>query len=220
MSYIDQALERAKVLARQAKSASDYSSPPSPSRGLSAVAEERAGSQGGGMAGRAPHLRAQAEGRRLFMGGLSYQTTEESLTHYLGREWPPEEVRVKFDFEGRSRGFAFVSFPTVAILEAFLARMPHHIDGKTPECRKVSPDGSGDWGGSSGRKVGAGGGGGGGGGGGAGGGGGGGGGAQVQNMGAPHLRAQAEGRRMFFGGLNYDTTDQTLSDYLSEVRIA
>ena len=45
------------------------------------------------------------------------------------------------------------------------------------------------------------------------------GGSQVQNMGGPHLRAQAEGRRMFFGGLNYDTTDQSLTDYLSEVRM-
>ena len=32
---------------------------------------------------------------------------------------------------------------------------------------------------------------------------------------APHLKAQAEGRRLFIGGLNYETTDQSLQAYLA-----
>ena len=77
-----------------------------------------------------PSSRAQAEGRRLFIGGMSYETTDHSLEAYLNMRWPTEEAKVKRDMDGRSRGFAFVSFPSVAILEACFDAAPHFIDGK------------------------------------------------------------------------------------------
>jgi RNA recognition motif-containing protein len=42
---------------------------------------------GGGQAGGAPHLKAQAEGRRLFIGGLNYETTDQSLQGYLATRY-------------------------------------------------------------------------------------------------------------------------------------
>jgi len=86
-------------------------------------------------------MRAQSEGRRLFMGGLSYDTTDSSLEAYLNPQWPTEECRVKRDQDGRSRGFAFIVFPTVTILESCFDSQPHWIDGKEVSLRRVQPDG-------------------------------------------------------------------------------
>ena len=81
------------------------------------------------MAHPAPHLKAQAEGRRLFIGGLNYETTDQSLQAYLSTRldsllsvfwaskpifclfrWPIEEVRVKRFPDGNSRGFGWVCY--------------------------------------------------------------------------------------------------------------
>jgi len=98
MSYIEEALAKARELAKKAKS----QRPEEPERrsgGLSDVGNSRAllgSAPGGGLAsygggasrgggGGAPHQRAQAEGRRLFIGGLSYDTTDQSLEEYFNR---------------------------------------------------------------------------------------------------------------------------------------
>ena len=66
----------------------------------------------------------------MFVGGLSYDTTDESLETYLCTKWPTEECKVKRDPEGKSRGFAFVTFPVLSILEDCFAAGPHWVDGK------------------------------------------------------------------------------------------
>jgi len=85
----------------------------------------------------------------MFFGGLNYDTTDQSLTDYLSERWSIEEVRVKFDMDGRSRGFAFASFRSTELLDSCFDAQPHTIDGKQVELRKVPPDGSGNWGGTS-----------------------------------------------------------------------
>ncbi|HMF42627.1 MAG TPA: RNA-binding protein [Polyangia bacterium] len=48
---------------------------------------------------------------RLFVGNLSYATTEADLRNYFGTIAPPSQVVVPVDREtGRPRGFAFVEF--------------------------------------------------------------------------------------------------------------
>lgn len=151
-SYIEEALIKARALAKQAKARPATAAN---GNGLAAAGEARAmaGPQApstiattrttpGVGGGAAPHMRAQAEGRRLFIGGLSYDTTDQSLEAYLSTKWPTEEAKVKRDTEGKSRGFAFVTFPVISILEDCFAAQPHWIDGKQVELRKVSPDGS------------------------------------------------------------------------------
>jgi len=156
MSYIEEALEKAKALAKQAKLNSDISQEDKQcSDGLAARAEPKVGDSSvrseipAGGPNVPPHMQAQSEGRRLFFGGLSYDTTDQSLESYLNPKFPTEECRVKFDQEGRSRGFAFVSFYTKETLEECFQAQPHYIDGKKVELRKVSADGQGNWGGTS-----------------------------------------------------------------------
>ena len=49
---------------------------------------------------------------RLFVGNLSYTTTEADLRAYFGTVAPPSHVVLPVDREtGRPRGFAFVEFP-------------------------------------------------------------------------------------------------------------
>jgi RNA recognition motif-containing protein len=49
---------------------------------------------------------------RLFVGNLSYATTEADLRAYFGTVAPPSQVVLPVDREtGRPRGFAFVEFP-------------------------------------------------------------------------------------------------------------
>jgi len=90
----------------------------------------------------APHLKAQAEGRRLFIGGLNYETTDQSLQAYLATRWPIEEVRVKRFPDGNSRGFGFATFISVGALEECFNASPHWVDGKQVEMRKVGLDGA------------------------------------------------------------------------------
>ena len=48
---------------------------------------------------------------RLFVGNLSYATTEADLRTYFGTVAPPSQVVLPVDREtGRPRGFAFVEF--------------------------------------------------------------------------------------------------------------
>jgi RNA recognition motif-containing protein len=55
---------------------------------------------------------------RLFVGNLSYSTTEAELRAYFGTVAPPSQVVLPVDREtGRPRGFAFVEFPDRAQAE-------------------------------------------------------------------------------------------------------
>merc|ERR1739842_153285 len=114
--------------------------------------------------------------RKIFVGGISWDTTEEGLNEYFSSYGQLESVKLITDREtGRSKGFAFVVFYEQSDLESVLAQGTHEIDGRSVTPRRATPGGGGR-GGGRGRGGGGGGGYGGGGGGGGGGYGGGGGG--------------------------------------------
>lgn len=77
-------------------------------------------------------------GAKLFVGGLSQLTTEESMAGYFSHFGYVVAVEV-MRREDRSRGFGFVVFQSDQ--EAYLAlqHLPHIIDGKTVECKACSP---------------------------------------------------------------------------------
>jgi len=60
---------------------------------------------------------------RLFVGNLSYSTTEADLRAYFGTVAPPSQVVLPVDREtGRMRGFAFVEFSERSDAEAAIQR--------------------------------------------------------------------------------------------------
>lgn len=62
-------------------------------------------------------------GVRLFVGNLSYSTTEADLRTYFAAVAPPSQIVLPVDRDtGRPRGFAFVEFPERADAEAAIQR--------------------------------------------------------------------------------------------------
>jgi RNA recognition motif-containing protein len=60
---------------------------------------------------------------RLFVGNLSYSTTEADLRQYFGTVAPPSQIVLPVDREtGRPRGFAFVEFADRAHAEQAIQR--------------------------------------------------------------------------------------------------
>ena len=77
------------------------------------------------------------EDRKLFVGGLPQDCSQDDLKQYLSKYGEMDRVQLKTDYEtGRSRGFAFVVFSDVAGMEAALAD-EHEINGKRFTAKKA-----------------------------------------------------------------------------------
>jgi len=69
---------------------------------------------------------------KLFVGGLSWETTQENLQRYFGRYGEVIDcVVMKNSESGRSRGFGFVTFSDPANVSLVLQNGPHQLDGRT-----------------------------------------------------------------------------------------
>lgn len=88
----------------------------------------------GGFAGRPPRMDQTFVEGKLFLGGLSEQTTKESLEAYC-RQWG--ELTDCAVMEGR--GFGFVTFAEPKNSQAFLEQREHLIDGKKVEAKAAVP---------------------------------------------------------------------------------
>lgn len=72
-------------------------------------------------------------GVRLFVGNLSYSTTEADLRSYFGTVAPPSQVVLPVDREtGRPRGFAFVEFLERPHAEAAIQRFNGQVFNGRP----------------------------------------------------------------------------------------
>ena len=78
--------------------------------------------------------------RKLFIGGLSYSTSEEELRGHFERFGELVDcVVMKFNDTGRSRGFGFVTYATAAGLDECQKNRPHEINNKTLETKRATP---------------------------------------------------------------------------------
>jgi RNA recognition motif-containing protein len=70
---------------------------------------------------------------KLYVGGLSYTTTSESLREYFGQCGTVESATVITDrFTGQSRGFGFVEMSTPAEAEEAIAKLNDQpFEGRT-----------------------------------------------------------------------------------------
>lgn len=100
------------------------------------------GQNGSGDAPPADSGSADAPGRdddrKLFVGGLSWETTDKELREYFGTYGEIESINVKTDpTTGRSRGFAFIVFKTVEALDKVVAAGEHVINNKKVDPKKA-----------------------------------------------------------------------------------
>ena len=78
--------------------------------------------------------------RKLFIGDLSSETTEESLWNYY-RQWGylTDCVLIRDPASQKSRRFGFITFSSMAELDAAMAARPHFIDGKMVTPKRAVP---------------------------------------------------------------------------------
>ncbi|WFD35505.1 hypothetical protein MCUN1_002363 [Malassezia cuniculi] len=76
---------------------------------------------------------------KMFVGGLNWDTTEDSLRRYFGQFGPVSSCTVMRDGStGRSRGFAFVTFVDPKSVNAVMVR-EHFLDGKIIDPKRAIP---------------------------------------------------------------------------------
>jgi squid-like protein len=78
------------------------------------------------------------DARKLFIGGLSWETGDNDIREYFSRFGEVESVNLKTDPNtGRSRGFAFVVFTTTDPVEAVLNAGELIIGNKRVEAKRA-----------------------------------------------------------------------------------
>jgi len=78
--------------------------------------------------------------KKIFVGGLSYTTTEETLTSHFSQYGELVDVVVmKFPDTKRSRGFGFVTYAEQDQVDACQDARPHVLDGKQVETKRATP---------------------------------------------------------------------------------
>ncbi|XP_049842821.1 heterogeneous nuclear ribonucleoprotein A1, A2/B1 homolog isoform X1 [Schistocerca gregaria] len=76
--------------------------------------------------------------RKLFIGGLNYKTTDESLKKHF-EQWGDivDVVVMKDPVTKRSRGFGFITYSRASMVDQAQAARPHKIDGRTVETKRA-----------------------------------------------------------------------------------
>ncbi|XP_074039135.1 RNA-binding protein squid isoform X2 [Leptinotarsa decemlineata] len=76
--------------------------------------------------------------RKLFVGGMSWETTDKELREYFSKYGDIESINVKTDPNtGRSRGFAFIVFTSTDAIEKVVNAGDHIINGKKIDPKKA-----------------------------------------------------------------------------------
>jgi len=76
--------------------------------------------------------------RKLFIGGLSYTTTEESLSEFYSKWGELTDCVVMQDpATKRSRGFGFVTFKEAKMVDQCMSERPHKLDGREVEAKRA-----------------------------------------------------------------------------------
>ncbi|EGZ21001.1 hypothetical protein PHYSODRAFT_259444, partial [Phytophthora sojae] len=68
---------------------------------------------------------------KIFIGGLSYETTDEKLRSYFGAYGTvTDAVVMKDPISRRSRGFGFITYADPACVDRALAQPNHILDSR------------------------------------------------------------------------------------------
>jgi len=78
--------------------------------------------------------------RKLFIGGLNYTTTNDSLKEFFGKWGEIVDVVVMKDpVTKRSRGFGFITYSKASMVDDAMTNRPHKIDGREVETKRAVP---------------------------------------------------------------------------------
>jgi len=94
----------------------------------------------GGRGGRKHNRHEDQEEGKLFVGGLSWETTQDTLLRYFSRFGDVIDCVVMKNAEtGRSRGFGFVTFSDPNNIDSVIQSCPHNLDGRTIDPKPCNP---------------------------------------------------------------------------------
>lgn len=78
--------------------------------------------------------------RKVFIGGLSYKTDDDTLKEYFEKYGElVDHVVMKDSQTGRSRGFGFVTYSDSFMVDELMKYRPHTIDGRQVEPKRATP---------------------------------------------------------------------------------
>ena len=78
--------------------------------------------------------------RRMFVGNLNTQTTENELEEYFNKFGQVESVSIKVHADTkRSRGFGFIIFKQSCDVDTALSSRPHTLMGAKLDCKRSTP---------------------------------------------------------------------------------
>ncbi|XP_055602980.1 RNA-binding protein Musashi homolog 1-like isoform X2 [Uranotaenia lowii] len=101
----------------------------------------KAGSTNGSSSGRStPNSTSDPAPGKLFVGGLSWQTSSEKLSEYFGMFGKVTDVLIMKDpITQRSRGFGFITFQEPCSVDKVLKVPIHTLDGKKIDPKHATP---------------------------------------------------------------------------------
>ncbi len=77
---------------------------------------------------------------KIFIGGLSFETTDEALKRYFEAYGPVADAIVMKDaVSRRSRGFGFITYMNSASVDAALSVKQHIVDNRRVEAKRAVP---------------------------------------------------------------------------------
>lgn len=77
---------------------------------------------------------------KIFIGGLSFETTDEALKRYFEQFGPVADAIVMKDaVSRRSRGFGFITYMNSASVDAALSVKQHVVDNRRVEAKRAVP---------------------------------------------------------------------------------
>ena len=78
---------------------------------------------------------------KMFVGGLSLNTTAKSLRDYFEKKYGPVSdcVLMVDKVSGRSRGFGFITMQDFNVISKIMSERPHNLDGKEIDCKEAVP---------------------------------------------------------------------------------
>lgn len=83
---------------------------------------------------------AEEAERKLFVGGLTWDTTEDDLRNYFTKFGTIQALNIKYDAVTKaSRGYGFVTFTSPTVIDTILASAPHKIRDKLVDAKKSNP---------------------------------------------------------------------------------
>lgn len=77
--------------------------------------------------------------RKVFIGGLSYKTDEQTFRDYFSKFGNIEDCIIMRDRENRSRGFGFVTYSSSTMVDQLMAGRPHVLDSREIEPKRAIP---------------------------------------------------------------------------------